>query len=93
MDYVQVDAKKVPWVFWIRISWQKTGWFKNFWKTRGANFIDVIIFKRLKISVGCPWRQININYYLSDYGNLKHIEKTNNDNSKNPWSLLINPNP
>lgn len=91
-DYIQVDAKKVPWVFWIKISLKKSGWFKSFWKTRGANFINIVLFRKIHVSIGRPWRQININYNLSEHGNLNSIQKTNEQNLKNPWSILINTN-
>ena len=88
MDYIQVDAKKVPWVFWIQVRRRK--WFKWFWKSRGANHLDIQIIW-FHVSIGMPWNQSNVRSELSQWGNLNNIEKTNNQNLKNPWAILIEP--
>ena len=92
MDYVQVSANKVPWVFWISIKWRKTNWFKCFWKTRGSNAFEFVAFYRITVNIGMPWLQSVVNQNLQDYGNLKRIENRNNQNLKAPRSLFINPN-
>lgn len=92
MDYIQVDANKVPWVFWIQITWKKSNWFKSFWKSRQANSLEIILFKRICINIGRPWLQRNINYQLGEYGHLINIQNTNELNATNPWSFTVNPN-
>lgn len=50
---------KYPWVFYISV--RKRSWFKNFYKSRGANYIEFQIFKFV-ITIGMPWNSQNINY-------------------------------
>lgn len=78
---------KQPWVFWFRISIRKD-WFKYWWKTRGSNYIEFQVWI-LRISIGLPWHKNVKEYYLNQYGNLNHLDKTNLDNLKAPLTLLI----
>lgn len=70
-----------PWVFWLRF--EKRDWFTNFWKSRGANCLDIQIYK-LHISIGMPWhtevlRKAEVNYPLEG---LDHCKKTNESFTK-----------
>ena len=78
MEQIQTNKliKRYPWVFWLRF--EKRDWFSNFWKSRGANFLEIQIFK-LCISIGLPWnkevlKQVDVNYPLEG---LNHLRKTN----------------
>lgn len=70
---------KFPWVFWISI--RKRDWFKKFWKSRGANHLDIQFFK-LYITIGLPWKQIVLkkaiegNYNINGLKALKETNKT-----------------
>lgn len=70
---------KNKWVFWFRISVRKQ-WFSYWWKTRGSNHMELQIWI-FKISIGLPW-----NKSIQD---IDYIEKTNYNNLKAPYTLLI----
>lgn len=50
---MRIGTANYPWVFWINISYRPK-WFKMFWKTRGANYIEYQVLI-LKITIGRPW--------------------------------------
>jgi hypothetical protein len=87
----KIETANYPWVFWIDISYRPK-WFKWFWSTRGANYIEfqVIIFR---ISIGMPWIKDVVSANQRDFGSAKCIHKTNKDNLRNRFSFLINTNP
>lgn len=64
----------IEWVFWIEI--EKRDWFKNFWKSRGANALIIHFFK-WHISIGMPWLQSAV-----DKSSLESINETNRMNLK-----------
>ncbi len=74
----------IDWVFWIDISIRKE-WFTKFWKTRGANFLEIQFFN-LRIGIGMPWLNTYLTYF--DYMD-ENIYKTNIDNAKRRFSFLI----
>jgi hypothetical protein len=65
-----------PWVFWL--SFERRKWFKRFWKSRGANSLDIQFFN-LHISVGMPWNQHVLRGAVANYPleGLDHFRKTN----------------
>ena len=71
---------KNPFVFWIRLSIDIPS-IKFFWVNRGANFINVHIWK-LCFDLGMPWR--NPEVWPDGY-----IERANTINLKNPFAILI----
>lgn len=82
----KIETANYPWVFWVNIGWRK--WFTFFWKTRGANFMDIQIW-RMHISIGMPWYKGYLKGCQRDHGSAKNIHKTNQDNLKAPLSVLI----
>jgi hypothetical protein len=79
---------KQPWVFWFRINIRKN-WFSYWYKTRGSNYIEFQIWI-IKISIGLPWSENVKKYFLDQYGNLKLLDRVNQNNLKSPLTLLIN---
>jgi len=79
--------KKVNWVFWFNVSIRRN-WFSYFWKTRGANFIEIQFFI-FKISIGLPWHKNYINSIIRDYGSNASLLKTNEMNLKSRWAILM----
>jgi len=70
-------SNKTPsWVFWLQI--EKRDWFKNIWKSRGANSLT-IHFYGYHISIGMPWLKNVIEYHERD-NSLHQIYKTNKAN-------------
>lgn len=77
-----------PWVFYINISVRKD-WFSYWWSTRGSNFKEFQVWM-FKISVGRPWSQIVLELLMSEYGNIEYAMKTNTENLRGPFTILIN---
>jgi hypothetical protein len=72
---------KVDWIFWVSI--EKREWFKNFWKSRGSNCVDIQIYN-YHISIGLPWhkeviRKADVNHPLEG---ITHIFRTNEQNRR-----------
>lgn len=85
-----MNNSKLPWVFWLNISIRRD-WFKRFWKTRGANFLEMQAWI-FKISIGMPWLQGPVSSTRKNYGSYDYIRKTNLDNLKQPFSIAIGKN-
>jgi hypothetical protein len=68
----------LEWVFWIQI--EKRDWFKNIWKSRGANALT-IHFYGYHISIGMPWVKNVIEYHQQD-NSMYQIESTNKANQE-----------
>lgn len=86
----KIETANYPWVFWINISYRPQ-WFKKFWKTRGANYVEYQVWV-FKISIGQPWFKGALDAHQRDYGSAKHIHKTNQDILHNTkLSILIKP--
>jgi hypothetical protein len=74
------EVKNYPWVFWIRF--EKRKWFKNFWKTRGSNCMDIQLYN-LRISIGLPWHRDVLmkakeNHPLEGLGHFRRANETFN---------------
>jgi hypothetical protein len=72
--------RNFPWVFWVTVERRK--WFKMFWKSRGANFLNLQIFC-FYISIGMPWKKsvlkkAEINYPLKGLNHFLEINKSFN---------------
>lgn len=81
------EIANYPWVFWLTIRWRPK-WFKKFWKTRGGNYLEYQ-FLWWQISIGRPWLKSNLDSKVESYGSAKYVHKTNQDNLKLPFSILI----
>lgn len=71
-------VEKIDWVFWIVI--EKREWFTNFWKSRGANAIDIQIYN-YRIGIGLPWhkeviRKADVNHPMEG---INHMLRTNEE--------------
>lgn len=74
--------KNFPWIFYITIEFN-TDWFSYWWKTRGANFLQLqILF--FKIKLGRPWLKCYLENQIKEYGSLKYVKETN-DSFKDSW--------
>ncbi len=78
---------KVTWVFWINLSIRKN-WFKFFWKTRGANYLEVQLWI-FKLSIGLPWHKEVVKAQIRDYGHTRSLELSNLSNSVSPYSFWL----
>ena len=67
---------KIGWVFYITI--RKREWFKKFWKTRGANFMEIQIYNYC-ISLGLPWLKLVVDKAETNYPlkGINHFIETN----------------
>lgn len=79
--------KQFPYIFWINISIRKN-WFSLFWKSRGANFIE-IQFLIFKINIGCSWGKNILKYYTDNCESLSLLKKSNEMNLKAPLSFQV----
>lgn len=83
------ELANYPWVFWIAIRWRPK-WFKFYWKTRGANYIDIQWWK-FHISIGRPWLKTVVDAHSRDYGSAKYVHDTNKQNLKPLFSFIRKP--
>lgn len=86
---MKVELANYPWVFWLRIS-VRTKWFNNYWRTRGANHLEMQIWI-FRISIGRPWVKMYLDAHSRDYGSAKYVHKSNKENLKYWFSFKMKP--
>jgi hypothetical protein len=81
------DYANYPWVFWITIRYRPR-WFKRFWESRGANYVEYQLWV-FQVIIGRPWLRGPVESHQRDFGSAKYVHNCNKENLRHWFSFKM----